>query len=194
MARTRNRNANPTALYAVIGVGDLAVEKIRYASTELQTLSKDLQARTARISLEPKKLQADLEAAQGQAQSVFTDALGQAVTTFDDLAGRGRSLVTRIQRQKSVRDLVASVGTTKAQAKGAATTARKSASTTASTAKKDASSATSTARKSASSTRSQAKKSASRTQSRTKAAGTSARKTAQTAGTAAKQSAEKVGD
>ena len=183
MARTRNRNANPTALYAVIGVGDLAVEKIRYASTELQTLSKDLQARTARISLEPKKLQADLEAAQGQAQSVFTDALGQAVHTFDDLAGRGRSLVTRIQRQKSVRDLVASVGTTKAQAKGAATTAKRNASTT-----------TSTAKKSASTTRSQAKKSATRTQSRAKAANTSARKTAQTAGTAAKQSAEKVGD
>jgi heparin binding hemagglutinin HbhA len=202
MARTQNRNQTLRPFYAVIGVGDLAVEKIREVGT-------DVTARSARINLEPKRLQADIEAAakqrvedvrtaqskaQHRAEEALNEAVTQASTTYDSLAGRGRKLVDRIMRQQATQNLTRQAGTTKSQAKAASTTAKRNASETASTAKRNASSTSSTAKKSAKSTSSSAKKSASQTRSRAKAAGTSARKTADTAGTAASQAAQKVGD
>ena len=189
MARNRNQSQNLTAnsVYAVIGVGDLAVEKIRDAGTEFQV-------RSSKIRLEPKKLQADFEAvtrqrvedvkaAQDKAQDVLNDVLGQAVTTYDDLAGRGKKLVDRIRRQQSTQQAKQSASTTKSQTKAASTTARKNASSTGSAAKRSASNTASTA-----------KKNASQTKSRAQGASTSARKTAGAAGTATQQAAEKVGD
>lgn len=200
MARTQNQI--PTPFYAVIGVGDLAVEKIRDIST-------DVQARSSRINLEPKRLQADIEAvakqrvddvraaqhkAQQRAEGVFNDVVSQASTTYDSLAGRGKSLVERIRRQQSTQAAKQAASTTKSQGKAATTTARKSASSTGSAAKRGASNTASTAKRNASSTSSAAKKGTSQTQSRAKGASTSARKTADHAGTAAKQGAQKVGD
>lgn len=203
MARNRNENLKtPAPVLAVIGVGDLAVEKIR-------EVSSDVQARSAKIHLEPKRLQADLEAAakhrvddvrtvqskaQERAEAVFNDVVTQATTTYDSLTGRGKQLVDRIRRQQSVQDVVRSVGVTKSQAKATTTTARKSASSTGTTARKSASSTGATAKRGASATTTSAKKSASQTKSRAKATGTSARKAADAAGTAAQESAEKVGD
>jgi heparin binding hemagglutinin HbhA len=180
VARNRTNLKAPTPVLAVIGVGDLAVAKIR-------EVSSDVQARSSKINLEPKALQADLESVQSKAQhraeAVFNEVVAQATTTYDSLAGRGQQLVNRISRQQSFRDLTRSVGQVKTQAKGATTTARKGAASTRSSAKK-----------SASQTRSTARKSASQTRSRAKATGTSARKTAGTASTAASQAAQKVGD
>ena len=211
MARnqTRNRFENFTPVFAVIGAGDLAVEKIR-------DLSSDVQARSQKISLDPKQLQVELESAakqraeeareraekvraaqakaQQRAEDVFNEVVAQATTTYDSLAGRGKNLVERIRRQQSTQSAKSSASTTKSQAKGATTTAKKSASGTASTAKRSASSTASAAKQGASSTSSSAKKSASATQSRAKATGTSARKTADSAGTAATEAAQKVGD
>ncbi len=204
MARnqTRNLNQNLTPVYAVIGVGDLAVEKIR-------DFGADVQVRSTKINLEPKQLQADIEAvakqraedvraaqhkAQQRAEEVFNDVVAQATTTYDSLAGRGRKLVDRIRRQQATQDAKASASNTKSQAKGATTTAKRNASSTTSTAKRSAANTASTAKQSASSTTSAAKKGASQTQSRAQGATTSARKTAESAGTAAQQAAEKVGD
>jgi heparin binding hemagglutinin HbhA len=192
MARNRTQNLKaPTPVLAVIGVGDLAVEKIR-------EVSSDVQARSSKMNLEPKQLQADFEAAakhrvddvraaqnkaQQRAESVFNDVVAQATTTYDSLAGRGQKLVNRILRQQSTQQAKRAASTTKSQAKAASTTARKGAASTGSS-----------ARRSASQTRSTAKKSASQTQSRAKAASTSARKTAESTGQAASQAAQKVGD
>jgi hypothetical protein len=192
MARNRTNTLKaPTPVLAVIGVGDLAVEKIREVSSDFQT-------RSSKINLEPKQLQADFEAAakhrvddvraaqnkaQQRAEAVFNEVVAQATTTYDSLAGRGQKLVNRIMRQQSTQQVKRAASTTKSQAKAATTTAKKGASSTGSSAKK-----------SASQTRSTAKKSASQTQSRAKAAGTSARKTAESAGTATSQAAQKVGD
>jgi heparin binding hemagglutinin HbhA len=190
MARRQNLKA-PSPVLAVIGIGDLAVEKLR-------EVGSDVQARSAKIHLEPRQLQTDLEnvakhrvedvraaqnKAQARAESVFHDVVAQASTTYDSLTGRGQSLVERIGRQQATQDLARLAGITKSQTKAASTTARKGAASTGSSAKK-----------SASQTRSTAKKSASQTRSRAKAASTSARKTAGAAGTAAQKSAEKVGD
>ncbi len=192
MARNRTQNLKtPTPVLAVIGVGDLAVEKIR-------EVSSDVQARSSSISLEPKRLQADLEAlakqgaedvrtaqhrAQQRAEAVLNDVVAQATTTYDTLAGRGEKLVNRIRRQPATQQAKQSAGTARSQAKATTTTARKGASSTRSTAKR-----------SASSTASSAKKSASQTQSRAKGAATSAGKAASSAGSATTQGAQKVGD
>lgn len=191
MARSQTSNQNLAPFYAVIGVGDLAVEKIRAVGT-------DVQARSTKLNLEPKQLQADIEAvakqrvddvrsvqhkAQQRAEEVFSDVVAQATTTYDSLAGRGKKLVDRIRRQESTKNLARTASQTKSQAKATSTTAKKNASTTASSAKKSASKTASTA-----------KQSASQTRSRAKATSTSARKTADNATTAAQQAAEKVGD
>jgi heparin binding hemagglutinin HbhA len=190
MARRQKQKA-PTPVLAVIGIGDLAVEKLR-------EVGSDVQARSAKINLEPRQLQTEIEnaarhrvddvraaqsKAQARAESVFHDVVAQATTTYDHLAGRGASLVERIASQQATQDLARLAGITKSQTKATTTTARKGAASTGST-----------ARKSASQTRSTAKKSASQTRSRAKGASTSARKTAGAAGTAAQKSAEKIGD
>jgi heparin binding hemagglutinin HbhA len=206
MARTQiklqDRIQNFTPFYAVIGAGDLAVEKIRQVSS-------DVQARSTKVNLEPKRLQADVETAtkhgvenvlntqakaQQRAEAVFNDVVAQASTTYDNLTGRGKKLVNRILRQQSTQQAKRAASTTSSQAKGATTTARKSASNTGTTAKRNASDTASAARKSASNTASSAKKSASQTQSRAKAASTSARKTAEASSNAASDAAKKVGD
>jgi heparin binding hemagglutinin HbhA len=192
MARNLTQNFKaPTPVLAVIGVGDLAVAKIR-------EVSNDVQARSAKINLEPKRLQADLETAakhrvenvraaqnkaQQRAEAVFNDVVAQAATTYDSLAGRGKVLVDRIMRQQATQDLKRTASTTSSQAKATSTTAKKAASNTGSTAKR-----------SASTTSTQAKKGASQTKSRAKATSTSARKTADAAGEAVQDSAQKVGD
>jgi heparin binding hemagglutinin HbhA len=192
MARNRTQNFKaPTPVLAVIGVGDLAVEKIR-------EVSSDVQARSAKINLEPKRLQADIEhatkqrveharaaqhKAQQRAEAVFNDVVATATTTYDHLAGRGKTLVDRVMRQQATQNLKRAASTTSSQAKATSTTAKKAASTTGSSAKS-----------SASSTGTTAKKSAAQTKSRAKATGTSAKKTASAAGEAAQDTAKKVGD
>ncbi|HEX2174828.1 MAG TPA: hypothetical protein VHG70_02865 [Nocardioidaceae bacterium] len=202
MARNQTRNQNFTPVYAVIGVGDLAVEKLR-------DLSSDVQARSQKISLDPKQLQVELEnvakhraedareradKAQQRAEDVLNEVVAQATTTYDSLAGRGKNLVQRIRRQQSTQAAKQSASTAKSQAKGATTTAKKGASSTSSTAKRSASDTASTAKQGASRTSSSAKKNTSATQSRAKGASTSARKSAESAGTATAQAAQKVGD
>ncbi|MGH3368087.1 MAG: hypothetical protein ACRDOY_12895 [Nocardioidaceae bacterium] len=157
------KNQNP--LYAVIGVGDLVVEKIRAAST-------DVQARSAKYSFEPKKLQADIEAAAKhrvedlqaagpKAQAVVNDAFAQAVTTYDGLAGRGKNLVARIRHQEATQQAATSAQQTKTQAKATSTTASRG---------------------------------AAQTKSRAKATTTSAKKTASAAKKSTEDAADKVGD
>jgi heparin binding hemagglutinin HbhA len=202
MARNQTRNQNFTPVYAVIGVGDLAVEKLR-------DLSSDVQARSQKISLDPKQLQVELEnvakhraedareradKAQQRAEDVLNEVVAQATTTYDSLAGRGKNLVQRIRRQQSTQAAKQSASTAKSQAKGATTTAKKGASSTSSTAKRSASNTASTAKQGASRTSSSAKRNTSATQSRAKGATTSARKSAESAGTATAQAAQKVGD
>jgi heparin binding hemagglutinin HbhA len=207
MARNQNRYQNLTPVYAVIGAGDLAVEKIRELGTDVQERSAKIDL--TKVDLEPRQLRADIEAvakhradevraaqlkAQQRAEEVFNEVVATATTTYDSLAGRGKSLVDRIRRQPSTQAAKRSASTTQSQAKAASTTAKKNASSTSSTAKRSASNTASTAKRNASSTSSTAKKGASQTRSRAKGASTSARKTAESAGTATSQAAKKVGD
>ena len=97
-----------TPLYAAVGAGDLAVEKIRAARQKLDGTSfREAQARvTARVNA----VQADVMSAphrvldlpvrfQAALADVVSTALSGTVTTYTELAGRGRTVVSGVPTQ-----------------------------------------------------------------------------------------------
>ncbi len=170
MARTTK---TPTPLFAVVGAGDLVVERIRHtaASVDIDDLKADLKdLRDGKVDWRELP-----EHAQASAQQVLAQALGIAVDTYSGLVERGEQLVTRVRNQQATQDVVAQAKTTTAQAKGATTTAKKQAKTASGTAKRTT------------------KKATRATAPRAKATTTSARKTATAAKRAASDAAGKIG-
>ena len=150
-----------TPLYVIAGAGDLAVEKFRavsedvtnrFAKLDQKTLQTELTKRQTELSKRFEALAADamtvpakLRELPAVAQAGLTTVLGQAEETYEDLAGRGKDLVTRIRSQKATEDLVAQAKTTVSKAKATRTTARK----TAETATRNVKATTTSARKTA---------------------------------------------
>jgi peptidoglycan hydrolase CwlO-like protein len=162
-----------TPLYALAGAGDLAVEKLREVSEDVttrfgayadpKTVQAELTKRQAELTKRFEKRQAELtkrfEALTADAKSVPTQlrelpalvqdrlntVVGQAEATYDELAGRGKTLVTRIRNQASTEDLGHQAKSTVSKAKATRTTARKSASTATKSAKATVTSAKKTA-------------------------------------------------
>lgn len=189
-------------LYALVGAGDLAVEYAR-------TATADVQARIAKIDLEPKALRdqartvvttridglaGDAKEARStvesraketrtQVEGYVNEAVTEVTEAYGDLAARGRDLVGRIRRQQATKDAKAATRTTTAKAKTAKTQTTKSAKSTASTAK--------TATKS---TGQAAKKTADTAKTNAKSTTTAAKKTAESTTKAVGDAAEKVGD
>jgi heparin binding hemagglutinin HbhA len=183
-------------LYLLAGAGDFAVEKLREARDEIATRVEAFDAKALRdhaqatIVARVGSLESDLKAAPeqakalpGKAQAVVGDALAMAtstaLTTYEDLAVRGKDLVTRVRRQQATVELEDQFDATVSKVKAATTTAKKS---------------TAATMKSAKATRTTAKKSATKTRTAAKSATTSAKKTASAAKKAAVETAEKVGD
>jgi len=195
------RISDSASLHAIAGAGDFAVEKIRVARTEItarveafdtKTFREQAQARViagvGTIQSGVESLQADVKAAPEQAKALPTKAqvvlgdalttlLSTAVSTYSDLAGRGKTMVTRVRPEAETADVDDQVKTTASKAKAATTTAKKSASATKSSAKKTATTA---------------KKSAAKTKTASKRAATSAKKTASEATKATEAAASKV--
>jgi hypothetical protein len=168
------KNVDVTPFYAVIGAGDLAVEKIRNASNEVQVLVVEADPKTvpakvqAAATARVEAVTADMKARSSEAkdfptmaQNLFFEAMSQAIAAYGELAERGKELVTRARSQRETELLETQVKATVTKAKATATTTKKSAAAT--------------------------KKSA-------KATATSARKTADAAKKSAKAAAEKIGD
>jgi hypothetical protein len=168
------RTKTPAPLYAVVGAGDLVVERLRTtaAAVDLEYLKADLQDLKDR-KVDWRELP---EHAQASAQQVLGQALGIAAGTYSDLVERGEQLVTRVRKQQSTQRTAAQARTTSAQAKGTATTAQKQAKSTGGTAKRTS------------------KKATRATTTRAKATTTSAKKTAASATQAAGDAAGKVGN
>ena len=166
-----------TPLYAVVGVTDLAVEKIRIARARVETVQTDVRSAPAQVRALPVK-----------AQTAVEDAITTALTAYDVLAGRGKNLVTRVRRQQSTADLTGQAKSTVARAKSTTTTVKKQTAAT----KKSASTSASTAKRSAAETGT-ARKSAGRAKSSAKATNTSARKTTAAAKKTTAATASKVG-
>lgn len=109
-----NREQIPTRpLYALVGAGDLLVERVRLRKLAIDTLPERVQSRAA-------------------------EAVDSAGEVYDELVDRGNRLVTRIRGQESTQRFEAQAANTVNQAKGAATSTKRSATTakrTAATAK-----------------------------------------------------------
>jgi len=165
----------PTAVFAVVGAGDLVVERIRAVQVEreveqLQTQVFTLPTRAQAVALErlnavvadvralPQQVRTLPVAAQARVQTSVATALGQASETYGDLAKRGESLVTRIRGQKSTQEAAAAVRTTTSRAKATTTTAKKAAKETATRAKTTRTTAQKTAAAAAKATTDAAKK------------------------------------
>jgi heparin binding hemagglutinin HbhA len=125
---TKTATKSPaTPLFAVVGVTDLAVERVREARLRAEKARTELQA-----DLAPTAVQKRAEIVIEDVKALPTKALNQGVATadqvtkgYEDLAVRGEKLVTRIKNQKATKDLVAQAETTLSLGKGAVTTARK---------------------------------------------------------------------
>jgi heparin binding hemagglutinin HbhA len=204
MPTTGNRrNLDPTPFYAVVGVTDFAVERVRAA------------ARSATVAqAEAQKALSGFDA-RSAAQEVPTRAVGIALTVaskaearYEELAKRGKGLYERVRTQQSTQDLVAQAGSTLSRTKGAVTTARKAADDTAAAVRgtigvgrreaagvaEATGSATTKTEVAAKQAATRATKNASATKSAAKGVGTSASKTASKAATASKTAAKKLGD
>ncbi len=212
------KNIDTTPLFAAVGVTDLAVEKVREARVRATKVSTDLRA-----DLEPAKVVAQVKELPAVALNQSLVMGGKVTEGYEDLAARGKKLVSRIRNQQATKDLVAQAEVAVAQAKGAVTSARnaaaeieKSAKATVTTGRKEAARVANTLVDSVSDeakvvqaevagsvkrTRTAAKRTATTTRNQakkaattTKAATTSARKTASSAPKATKKAAAKVGD
>jgi heparin binding hemagglutinin HbhA len=165
--------------YVVAGAGDLAVKTLREGTDRLSGLRierKDIETTISTLQSETKALPAK---AQTVAVTLAADVAGKVGNGYDDLLGRGKSVVTRIRRQKSTKDLQRQASTTIRRGKALVTTAKSGATDT---------------RTSAKGTATVAKKRAAATKKTAKSATTSARKTTATARKATAAGAAKVGN
>jgi heparin binding hemagglutinin HbhA len=160
------KNVDVTPLYAFVGAGDLALEKIRSASNDVQVLVADADPKTVPAKMQAaatarvEAVTADMKARTSEAkdfptlaQNLFFEALSQAIATYGELAERGKDLVTRVRNQPEGELLETQAKATVSKAKATATTTKKSAAAT----KKSAKSTATSARKTGGATKKAAK-------------------------------------
>ncbi len=200
--------------YVVVGITDLAVERVRDAQTRAAEVSNGV-----RNELKADRLQAKAAAIPSHAMGLPTSAVskgleaaGKVEDGFDDLAARGKKLVERIRKQRATQDLVSQGKATLTRSKAAVTTVRRGAKDTQTSAKATVTVATREAEKTvaatkrtvakrADATKPAVKRTATTASKRTaasktasKGAVTSTRKTATKAVKAVSAAADKVGD
>ena len=219
------KTVDSTPFFAAVGATDLAVEKVRHARVRADQARAELSA-----DLAPANVQARATKVADQVKEIPAIVInetmvvgGKVVEGYDELALRGKTLVTRLRNQQATKDLVAQADATVAQAKGAVTSARKaaadierSAKATITTGRREAVKAATVVRgtvaedakvaqaevagsvkktrTAAKRTTTTTKKATKRTTTSAKAATTSARKTAVAAEKAVEKGAEKIGD
>lgn len=210
-----------TPVYAVVGVTDLAAEKLRAARTQARTQAAA--AGKTITAVTPKTVQKQVQDVPAVVLERSLELAGKAQGQYDAFAARGEELVKKIRTQKPTQDLVAQAEQTVAIGKGAVTTVRKaatdierSAKATLTTGRREAvvvagavggsvadetQQAAEVVKESAKRTRTAAKrtatttkKSAATTRTSAKRATTGARKTAAASKKASTAAADKVGD
>jgi len=120
-------------VFAVVGVTDLAVERLREARTRATTRAASVHLDlgvTAMQDRAVKRFEKVTEQAQqipAQVREQTAEAADKAQHTYTELAVRGEKLVRRLRNQKATKDLIAQADNTVALGKGAVTTVRKAA-------------------------------------------------------------------
>ena len=141
------------AAYAVAGVGDLAVEKLREVPAKVSKISTDLrgQDRTLQAKVSEAVLSIPAEALQLTAKitTLAEDGVKKAEAQYKDLATRGEAIVRRIGNQKATQDLINQAQATVTRARVARGAAQRGAENTTVAAKGTATSARKTASKAA---------------------------------------------
>jgi len=210
-----------TPLFAVVGVTDLAVERVRAAAANASAVQAQFEARVSGVqadvakrvtAFDPKALRSQAQEAPTKAAARALEVAGRAEAAYEELAERGKLLVDRVRSQASTQDLVHQAGNTLSRGRAAVTVARKAADETASAILStlsvgrreaetfvdetvaDADTAVKHTQASATKTATTARKRAAATKSAVKGVETSASKTATKASTAAKSAAKKVGN
>ena len=133
VADIRKNVIDTTPVFVVVGLTDLAVEKVRDARVRATTVGVEL-TNDLKPSTLQTKAQARVFGVAEQAQELPALALnrslelaGKAQESYESVAARGEELVKRVRTQKATKDLIAQAETTVALGKGAVTTVRKSA-------------------------------------------------------------------
>ena len=121
------KDTNP--VYAVVGVTDLAVERLREARSHAAAVHLDLDVSVMqdRAAKRFEKVAEQAQQIPAQVRSQTVEVAGKARETYSDLAVRGEKLVKRIRNRKSTKDLFVQAGNTVSLGKGAVTTVRKAA-------------------------------------------------------------------
>ena len=120
---------NSTPVLAMVGAGDLAVEKLREAREEftsrsgnfdpkvmreqaqatfthgVEAVQTEMQSAPEQLKALPEKAQALPEKAQewpAKAQALFADLVSTAFSTYGDLAGRGKTVMSTMRGETAV--------------------------------------------------------------------------------------------
>jgi heparin binding hemagglutinin HbhA len=109
---------------------------------ELKKGQAELTKQFEKLTADAKTVPAKLRELPSVVSERVNTVLGEAEATYDELAGRGKKLVTRIRKQAATEDLTAQVKTTASKAKATKTSATKNVKATATSARKSAASAT----------------------------------------------------
>lgn len=210
-----------TPLMAVVGVADLAVERVRAVAAGAPAVQAQFEAKVSAVQADVEKRvsEFDREAFRAQAQENALKVAGRALevagkaeVAYEKLAQRGQSLVDRVRSQSATQDLISQANSTLSRGKAAVTVAVQAADETASallstinvgkreatTVVEDTTTEAEVAVKktetSAKKTATTARKRAAATKSAVKGVQTSAGRTATKATAATKAAAKKVGN
>lgn len=216
--RTEIRKAvsEATPVMAAVGVTDLAVERVRKVAAEAGQLPSEFEARVTKLQLEvekaveaidpaylqkffakafdPKTLQAGVKEVPALALTRVLEVAGKVEHRYEDLAARGKQLVTRIEEAPATKEAVRQTKTTVSRGKAAVTTARKAVDETVAEATEDAAEVKTEVKAAAKKTATTARKRATTTRSAVKRASTTAKGAATATAEAVESAAEKVGD
>lgn len=81
---------DPTPFYAVVGAGDLAVQKLREVRAEAQ-----------------ERMVSDVKSLPDKAQAAVSDVVSQAFETYTGLANRGKELFNRVRDEPASQEFAA---------------------------------------------------------------------------------------
>jgi hypothetical protein len=114
-------------LYAVAGVGDLAIEKLREIPTQLSKLETDFGRRTSDLQGQARAFPAQAADQLKSVRNLPGVLTGKATEAYEEFAGRGEKLVRSIRRQPSTDRARSAASNAVSRARGARTATEKAA-------------------------------------------------------------------
>ena len=115
------------ALYAVVGVSDLAFEKAKKVTTDVRTYAGRSRNPRTFVSSTSKDAQSLIGSKARELRSFIAKRQRRATRTYNSLASRGHHLVTRIRRQSATQRVTTEAQRARRQVKSAARSMTKAA-------------------------------------------------------------------